>query len=378
MLRLPERNADFVPDVLGHRYLYVVPREVEEQYSDFKTVAIGTGPFMVKEFQPGIQIVEERNPDWPEKGADGKALPYMDGFRVLNFSDNAAEVAAFRAGQLDRNYIQGYFKTDYEALLHSNLKAKGYPDAAPALWGLFFNLKQKPLDDYRVRKALQLALNLDDIVAALQGGAVPSGYMPSSSIQYAWPSEVVKEKFKPDPARAKQLLAEAGYGPGQLTLKLMAGTGSNEALPVESVQQQLRGIGVQVDVKLGPSTAVSSMYTTERDWVMGWGARTPASLSPNRWMLDAVKTGGTQNYMGLSDPQVDALATAQAAELDRAKRKQIIDQLQQRLYDIMAFVPGVELVYYRLDSCRTRNLHPTDQQQNYTGIENAWLDETGC
>ena len=111
---------------------------------------------------------------------------------------------------------------------------------------------------------------------------------------------------------------------------------------------------------------------------MSWGTVTPCTYFPNRWLDDALRSNGSRNVIGLSDPKVDALATAQAKELDRAKRKQIIDELQDYLYEIVPFVPSDSRIYYRFYGCNVKNMHPTDWHGHLTGITEAWLDPSAC
>lgn len=374
ILRLPEPDPDFLAATLGERNLLMKPREVYEQHGDWKSVAIGTGPFMLKQFSAGVSSVMERNPDWPDIGADGKRLPYIDEIRVTGIGDVSAEVAGIRSGQVDRNSTQGVKKLDADALLRANPRLKQYTDTAACVWGLYFN-SQKPLfNDVRVRKALQLAMNLDDLLASYHGGGVPTGYVPSAVLQYGWSAEEVYKRFKFDPERAKQLLAEAGYAPGDLKLLMLGGT--SYTTQNEVALQMLRTFGLQVTLDM-PFSSSSDLYK-EKEWDLIWGAHSPCSYSVNRWMYSGMIAGGSLNVSGVSDARIDALAVAQAKELDPTKRKQLLDQMQDRLYELMAFVPETHQIYYRFDSCRVRNMRATDQHQHVTGIEHAWLDESGC
>lgn len=82
--------------------------------------------------------------------------------------------------------------------------------------------------------------------------------------------------------------------------------------------------------------------------------------------------------MGFSDPEADKLIVAQRNEMDPAKRKQVLDQLQDLLYDRVAYAPAISLVYYRFYSCQLRNMRPTHPSQNMEGVSRAWLDPAGC
>src|SRR5581483_12176036 len=92
------------------------PHEVKEQKGDFKATQIGTGAFQLKDFKTNQGITWEKNPNYYKMGADGKPLPYLDAVHETYFADMSAEVAAFRAGQIDRNANGGYLKLDADAI----------------------------------------------------------------------------------------------------------------------------------------------------------------------------------------------------------------------------------------------------------------------
>ena len=80
----------------------------------------------------------------------------------------------------------------------------------------------------------------------------------------------------------------------------------------------------------------------------------------------------------MCDQEIDRLSLAQAKELDPAKRKVILDRMQELLYDKMYWIPTLSIVYYRFYSCRMRNIPPADYNNNLTGAAGAWIDEAGC
>ena len=153
-------------------------------------------------------------------------------------------------------------------------------------------------------------------------------------------------------------------------------TGPTELPQVEITLKQLEAVGIKARIEVEPTSNSTTLPKGEYD--ASWGALTPASYFPDRWLGSAIRTGGSRNYIFFGDPQVDALSLAQAREMDPAKRKQIIDQLQDRLYELMPYIPVANLVYYRFYSCRMKNMRSTDWQANLTGITHAWLDPSTC
>lgn len=378
ILRLPEPDADFLGK-LGEGQTFIVPREVKEQFGDFKSYAIGTGPYIMKEFKPDQLSVLVRNPDWwGGKGADGQNLPYIDEVQVIKLGDYVADVAATRAGQSDLNSSQGFNKADADTLKQSNPKLRPSDDVSSTVWNIFFNLKKKPWDDVRVRKAVAYAVDFDEINIGgdFQGGGIRSGFLSATLQGVGWTPQQASEKFKPDRERARQLLADAGYGPGQLSILLEVGRAYVQG--AEVIQKQLEGVGI--NVKLQPDAGGRSSIGIMRDpqFETSWGAYTGSSFFPDYWLSASLHSKGSVNSNGFGDPEVDRLIDAQRRELDPAKRKVLIDQIQDKLYDIMPSVPGLAKIYYRFYSCQVRNMRPTHSNRDLEGVAEAWIDPTGC
>lgn len=383
VLTLKEPDPDFLVSTLGDRNSIIIPREVYEQHGDYKGVAVGSGPFMLSKWEPNISIERVRNPDWPDMGADGRPLPYLDGIRGVVFTDTSAEIAAARSGQIDRTGTQTFFKNEADAFRQDFPKFRSHTSITACPWGGFINPTRKPFDDLRVRKALALALDQEEMIqGALAGGAVPTGYLPVAITQYAWPIAKVKEKFKTDVEEAKRLLAEAGYGPDNpLKLKLFAGQVGGDSGRVEVAQEQWKRIGVQTEIELLPQN--SSTYLNQLDVANGkydsmWGVRSPCTFDATRWMGTAYLTGSSLNVIGISDPKLDALAKAQMSEMDPSKRKQILDEMQDYVFELRPYFVTDSRMYFRFDHCRLRNMRGLDQQQFHRGLVEAWIDPSAC
>ena len=139
VFRLKAPDADFLTK-LGDSNNVMLPREVKEQLGDFKTKAIGTGPYVLREFKPGQGAVLDRNAEWKEQGPDGKPLPLIDEVQTVVFTDAAAEVAAVRAAQVDLNNTQGFDRPTFELLKQSNPKLIPYQDIAGSVWGIYLKI----------------------------------------------------------------------------------------------------------------------------------------------------------------------------------------------------------------------------------------------
>lgn len=375
VLKLKDPDADFGGKLASGVNL-MIPKEITETPGgDLKFVNIGTGALMVKSFQPGNLLVLEPNPAYFEKGVDGKPLPYVDEVRVNRFGEYAAELAALRAGLIDSTSTFGLTKLDSDAILKANLKFQQWLILQPTHGSLWFDPKKAPWNDARVRRATALAIDREALISANQGGVTHSGFVPAYFSDYAWSEAKLKERFKYDPEGAKKLLAEAGYvNPANLEL-LTSGQYQQDA---EVVQHALENIGIKTTVKISPSRSWTTVLL-EAKFDLGWGIVGGSIVDfPGYWAGDLVRTGSSLNTTRFGDPAVDALAIAQSREMDPAKRKELIDKMQDKLMEVMPHVPTVSKVYYNFLNCRVKNFKLVHLGRNPSGPMHAWLDPAGC
>ncbi len=203
---------------------YIFPENITElvDLNDWRN-AIGTSPWMLTDFVRSVSETYERNPNYwqydpifPEN-----RLPYPDKQICLNISDTSTAEAAFRTGKLDR--YSGFTRESAYQLLKENphLKLIKWQTSGVALSGNVAN-PESPWSDIRVRRALNMAVNKQELIDEYYGGdAVMLGYPIKA--HKAWSAmytpleempESIQELFKYNPEKAKQLLAEAGYPNG--------------------------------------------------------------------------------------------------------------------------------------------------------------------
>ena len=192
--------------------------------SDWRDL-VGTGPYSLTDWTKGSSVTWDKNPDYwrfDEKFPENR-LPYFDQIRGLVMPEVATYVSALRTGQVDYIGAAGGTTTlrsvdQLESLQRTNPELKVYPFALRSDQDVGMNIKVKPFDDIRVRKAMQMALNLDEIDQGYFKGladAIPQGQISRFNGAVATPFEDwladVKKAFEYDPAGAEALLDEAGY-----------------------------------------------------------------------------------------------------------------------------------------------------------------------
>lgn len=345
------------------------PREVFERDGDFSKTAIGTGPFMLGKYEPKVQVSWKRNPDYWRMGADGKPLPYADAVDQFIFADVPSSIAALEAGRLAGGFGAGLLPADGEPLSQrqSNLLIPIGP-WMNGLW-MIFNLTQPHWKDDRVRKAALLAMDQQRIIdTVFLGKGLWQGGMPAAITDFSWSQDKLKQAFKPDPQKAKQLLDAAGATGLEVT---STGPYNND---IEQVgQSMLNAAGFKVS--LNPQqyaehyAALQSgkfdFFIYKVDWI---------SYDPDYWTYGSFHSGDPHNYARISDPVLDKMLENQRGEFDHDRRKAIVDDITQYVLVDKAYIGPMPVHFaYHPQQPWLKN-KPTDSfSHENIGVEHAWI-----
>ncbi len=237
----------YFPKMLSHATTYPVPQKVIEQFGDQWTQPgnlVGNGAFTLQSHDLGVQLTMVPNPNyWDNEHT------ILTKVQAVTVNDVNIALTRYLAGELDR--------VDIPAGQYPRLSAE-YPDQAVSTpyacsYGYLFNLSDKgpeALKDVRVRKALAYAMNRDIVVnQILQGGQHPAYNWTHWAIEgFVMPKLAYAEMTQEDRvAKAKEMLAEAGYGPDNpLKLQLQYNTSEDHKKIAVAAQQFWKQIGVDV------------------------------------------------------------------------------------------------------------------------------------
>ena len=311
---------------------WVVPKKYLEQVGEdgFKKAPIGAGPYRFVSFNPGIELVLEAFEGYWKKPPSVKRLV----FRVI--PDPATRMAALKRGEVDLAFSMiGELAEEVKRSPGLSLKAV-YPSihwlAFPDQWD-----PKTPWHDRRVRQAVNLAIDRQAINQARTFGlSKNTGTIVASSLDFYWPAAV--PPF--DPARAKQLLAEAGYPIGFEAGDYYCDMTSADA--AEAMIGYLQGVGIRAKLRPLERAAFNKSIAEKRLRPLVQviaGVVGNAAFPLESWAV----TGGTFSYGGY--PDVDGLFREQAVELDRAKRETMLRRMQQLVYERAMFAPIYELAF---------------------------------
>ncbi|MGD8209851.1 MAG: ABC transporter substrate-binding protein [Desulfobacterales bacterium] len=296
---------------------------------------LGTGPYMFAEWKKGEYMILKKNPHYRVVG-----LPKTETIRVNVVPDDNTRVMQLQAGAVDIITFVPYNRMN-ELNKDPNLKAVGVPSTSTRY--IVLNNNVKPFDNVKVRKALQHGTNKEAIVAFVlhQYGEPAKGYAPKSGLYY-------NDDLKPyeyDVAKAKKLLAEAGY-PNGFKTEILVRSGNAVYEQIATIlKEQWAQIGVQADIQsLESATAVAKYRAMNHQVTLsGW---TNDINDPSQQVNYVVLPGKAHKYYtDWTDTKAAAIAEAANRELDPAKREKMYKEIQAIHYDESPMIPVFHATY---------------------------------
>jgi peptide/nickel transport system substrate-binding protein len=290
---------------------------------------IGTGPFQVSSWEKGVRIVLDRNDTYYGEKAK------VDQLIIRPIVESAARLTALQQGEVD--FIVA-MSPEFIPVIQGDpnlqlLQAPGYH-----IWWIGLNVHVPPLENVKVRQALNYAVDKQVIVDTILQGAATLTNGPI--IAHSWANDPTVEPYPYDPERAKALLAEAGHPDGFSVKFWVPESGSGMVAPKEIgqiVQADLEKIGVTAEI------VTQEWVSYVEDWQnkgldaggyglaeMSWNF---SSTDPGEWLEPNVLTnahppGGGFNGSFYSNPQVDDLLAKAKATLNLDERATYFKQAQ--------------------------------------------------
>jgi peptide/nickel transport system substrate-binding protein len=340
---LKEPYAPFLNHLAASTFVAILPREVEEKFKDFNRpeAMIGTGPFVLKSYQKGVQIAFERNPDYY-----AKPQPYLDGVVIEITPDSAARLSLLRAGKVDMGHMWGYMvPEEARSLKQTNPEMVMSPVMTLASGILYFRTDQPPFNDVRVRRAISLAIDRKSWNDSLHygEGCIDAGPVPCALREWkleASKLEPAKAKYLVgyDPGHARKLLAEAGYPKGfTVPMHHWPGYAPPWRTYYDLAADNLAKIGVTVEFKPEEyGKYISTTYLGKFD-KMAMGPQAPGN-DIDDWLYSGFFPEQPHNRSHVADAELNTLLAAQRRELDPAKRLAIVHDIQRHLADKAYYV----------------------------------------
>ncbi|UFN47562.1 ABC transporter substrate-binding protein [Roseomonas sp. OT10] len=316
------------------------------------TRPIGSGPFryVAGQRQEGNRVVFERNPDYPARseptdGLAGARVVKLDRVEWTIMPDPTTAANALATGEVD---LWESVNPDMIAFLRQRRLTVRRTNTLPSVAFIRPNFQAPPFNDVRARQALALLVDQAEMMPAVNGeGAAWSKCFSFSICGSAYGTEVGSEPFRtPDPARARQLLAEAGYRGETIVL-----LGTPTLAPINAMTQvlarRLEDIGVKVDVQLTDfPTMLQRINAKDRAPQAGGYNLFAYYAVGSSWFHPLMNVPldlscGGRNWPGFPcDEQGEALRQRFLAAGDDASRRTAFEAFQKRLWEFIPYVPA--------------------------------------
>jgi peptide/nickel transport system substrate-binding protein len=311
-------------DIFADRQLRIVPKD---RLDELSTHPIGTGPFMFKSWSPGDRLELVKHPDYFEKG-----LPKLDGVTLRIVPESAARMAALESDAVDIVWSMPYETVE---TLKNNPKVRIDSVSTPTWDGVILNNERPPFNDVRVRQALALTIDKAAIVElALFGQGEPT----FSPIPPSHPYFNRSLKFNPpDVAKAKRLLAEAGY-PNGFDVAMQVPQEREQRVRVGvAVRDMARAAGIRISIERVPFASYTANVAGKAQmYVDGYFARPTIDTAIHPFYHSS---GSWNRQLWLyKDARVDQLLDEARKTNDEATRKTLFEKFQAIAEET---VPGI-------------------------------------
>ncbi|GHO46614.1 ABC transporter substrate-binding protein [Ktedonospora formicarum] len=345
------------PVYLGQ--LYIVPKHIWSTVSDPAKYAndkpVGTGPYMLDKFSTQVYTLKKNTKYWQA------GLPKIDQLRYIATSDNTAAQLKISKGEIDwagvgwdPKYDANFTKKDPA---HNH---QWYPGNNTV--NLYLNLTHAPFDDLKVRQAISLAINRDEIhqkAALYAEPAHPTAVLPSNQKDWLSP-DYQSAKFTQDLTKAASLLEQAGFSKGsdgiyqkggkKISFKMIVPSGWADwesTLSVISDNLKQVGIDAKPDSLATPDVYTQALNSGNYDAAISWTDKGPTPYFPFNDLLRSTKTwdtgktilAGSTNWEHWKDAATDKLLDQYVSTSDVAKQKEAIYGLQKIMVEQLPVIP---------------------------------------
>jgi peptide/nickel transport system substrate-binding protein/oligopeptide transport system substrate-binding protein len=361
---LSEPYAPFIT-ILAMKGAKVVPKEeVEKLGIDFGKSPVGTGPFKFVSMKEGEEIILEANPDYFE----GK--PYLDKviFKIFHGAPREKILKEFREGRLEESFIP-------PEEIENIVKEKQYLFLQKPLLSLRFygfHLLSKPLDDKRLRKAINFAVDKSFIISEIHKNQfnIARGILPPGIPGY----DPKREPYPHNEALARKYLMESGYGKEKPSIEIWSASKSEAAQKeLNEIKIQLNKIGIQTNINF--ETNWPKFLSMVKDGnlpvhIHAWYADFP---DPDNFLGILFHSKSKYNYWAYQNKEVDRLLDKARAERDYLKRMEMYRKIEDIILDDAPIVPMVNHLFQMVYQPYVRGIEVSALGGPYIPMKKIWL-----
>ena len=328
---LPSHFAHNVGGMISKEQIeddYAAMEEGKEPGTVINENPTGTGYFKFESWTPGDSIKLVKN----EEYWDGEAKLDSVTFKVV--SEDLTRIAEIETG--DSHITNPLSPSDIEQVKGTDGVHVTEQDSV-ALDYIGFNVTQEPFDDEKVRQAVTMAIDKEQIVDGIYNGVGELAIGPLAPAVPGYDDSISGLEYNVD--KAKELLAEAGYEDGFSTT--IWTNDSRERIDVATnVQAQLKEIGIDLEVEILEWGAyLDKVDNGEQEmYILGWSNSTATADTGIYPLFHSENLGNAGNMSFLEDDDIDALIEKARREMDEEKRNDIYSEIQEDLVDIAPMI----------------------------------------
>jgi len=356
VLKLSSSDISVIPSMTEYSAL-IVHRGYEKAGANLIAHPVGTGAFELVSYDVGTKAVVKRRQSGKWWGGEA----YLDGIEFIDYgTDPAAWVSAFEAGEIDTNFET---TADYVEIMDGLGLVKSEVVTAATILART-NVTNKPYDDERVRRALQMATDNQAVLTLGYGGKGTAA--ENHHVSPLHPEYYALPKKTRDLEGAKKLMAEAG----QLDFEheLITGDEDWHRSTGDAIAAQLREAGFKVKRTVLPGSTFWNNWTKYPFSMTSWGMR---PLGVQNLAL-AYRSGESWNESGYANPEFDKKLDEALAVPDVEKRREVMKDVERILQDSGILIQPYwrSLFTHSVAAVKDNPAHPNLEQH----FEKAWLD----
>ena len=340
-------NADF-PFIVNDYHLPIMP--AKDGKLDWQE-GVGTGGYILEEFDPGVRMTMKRNPNYWKEGR-----AHFDDVELLAIADVTARQTALATGEID---VMNRVDLKTASLLGRTEGIEIEEVTGTQHYTIPMNTTVAPFDNYDVRMALKLAIDREALVQTiLRGHGLPANDHPIAPANRYYAGDLEQRVY--DPEKAKHHLKKAGME--SLTVELSAADAAFTGAVDTAVlyREHASKAGITIDVVREPNDGYWSNVWMNKPWTMSyWGGRPTED-----WMFSiGYAAGGAWNESFWSNDRFMELLVLARAELDQDKRRTMYREMQELVRDDGGSVIPMYANY--IDGRASRIAHPEVVASNW-------------
>jgi peptide/nickel transport system substrate-binding protein len=326
-ITLKRPSPNLLVSIGGFKGMAIIPKEIVDD-GTIGTHPVGTGPFRFVSSSPDGGIVLEKNENYWR--AD-EGLPKLDGIKFVQIPDAGTKLTALKTGEVQ--WIDAVPPQDIESLsAEAGITVGRVPGGDYDYFAL--NENRPPFDDVRVRQAIAMAIDRNEITEAAQYGAATPNQTAIPASNKAWYFDYAP--FSPADIDGAQTLLDAA-GVSDLNIDFLVTSDFPETVTqAQVIAAELAPLGITVNiVDVDFTTWLDMEGKGEFDaFMLSW----IGNIDPDDFYYSQHHTGADFNFQGYSNAEVDQLLDEARVETDQAARKTLYDQAAKLIVDEASYI----------------------------------------